>query len=192
MIAYMRSVKRISVGPVGQKVLLALVTGVRLSLTTRPDTYFRILRYARKEWKKINEATLRRAIRRLYESKLVDYKAHADGSVELVLCDEGKRKSLTYQLKDMKIEKPERWDGLWRLILFDIPEKRRLGRDALAKKLKELGFYSFQKSAFIFPYECKDELDYIIELFDLRPYVRLLTVNDVDTGADLKQKFGLK
>jgi len=47
------------------------------------------------------------------------------------------------------ITKP--WDKKWRLVVFDIPEKNRLARDALRKKLKELGFAPLQRSTWISP-----------------------------------------
>ncbi|MBI1755177.1 hypothetical protein HY250_04210 [Candidatus Azambacteria bacterium] len=137
--------KRIQVGPVAKKILLLLKTGTALSLTRRPDAYFRILRQTGREWKKINEESLHRAIKRLYQSKLVGCREHSDGTVELVLADEGKQRSLRYQLDTMEINKPTTWDTLWRIVMFDIPERHKKGRDALAWKLKELGFYPLQK-----------------------------------------------
>lgn len=61
-------------GPVGKKTLLLLSTGLALSLTRRPDYYFRIIKSASKEWRKINERSLRESIRKLYKSKIIDYK----------------------------------------------------------------------------------------------------------------------
>ena len=77
------------------------------------------------------------------------------------------------------------------MVVFDIPENKNRGRKALAAKLKELNFYPMQKSVFIHPYECKDEIDFITELFELAPYVRFLRVKDVDIELDLKNKFHL-
>jgi len=91
----------------------------------------------------------------------------------------------------MKINKPLKWDNLWRLVIFDIPEDKKSARMALASKLKELGFYPMQKSVYIHPYECKDEIDFIMELFDITPYVRFLRVRDIDIELDLKNRFRL-
>ena len=83
-------------------------------------------------------------------------------------------------------------DGKLRIIIFDIPEKFRWGRDALRKKLKELGFCEFQKSVFVFPYDCKDEIDFIIEFFNIRKYVRYGVFDYVDNAVHLKEFFNLK
>jgi len=162
-----------------------------LSLTRRPDTYFRIVKNIAKEWKKINERSLRESIKKLYQSKIIDYKENNNGTVELILTDAGKKKILLYDLEKLKIDKPPKWDNLWRLVIFDIPENKKQARMAMSSKLKELGFYPMQKSVFIHPYECKDEIDFVTELFNIVPYVRFLRVKDVDIELDLKNRFHL-
>ena len=178
-------------GPATQKVLLLLEGGLALSLTRRPDHYFRVVKKIAKEWRKINERNLRRTIKRLYESKLIDYRENNNGTVSLVVTDNGKSKILKYNLDKIEIKKPPSWDKLWRLVIFDIPEKKSKGRVALRAKLKELAFYPLQKSVYIYPYECKDEINFITEIFNLVPYVRFLRVKDVDIELDLKNRFHL-
>lgn len=175
--------------PSSQKILLLLAGGLCLSLTRRPDAYFRIVKKIGKEWKNINERNLRRAIKKLYQSKIVDCKNEKDGTFALILTREGKNIVLKYDIDKIEIKKPIRWDKLWRLIIFDIPEEERAGRIALAAKLKELGFYPLQKSVFIHPYECQDEINFIVEIFDLAPYVRFMRVKDIDVELDLKDRF---
>lgn len=178
-------------GPVMQKVLLLLEGGLILGLTRRPDYYFKILKKISKEWRKINERALKSAVRKLYQSKLIDYKENNDGTVVMTLTSKGKKKIIQFNLDSMEIKKLLRWDKLWRLVIFDIPEEERQGRRALAEKLKELGFYPVQKSVFIHPFECKDEIDFITEIFNLRPYVRLFTVKETDIEPDLRDRFNL-
>lgn len=162
-----------------------------LSLTRRPDVYFSVAKKIAKEWRKINERSLREAIKNLYKSKMIDYRESSDGTVNLVLAEGGKDRILKYNLDKIEIKKPPQWDKLWRLVIFDIPEDKNMGRKALGAKLKELGFYPMQKSVFIHPYECKNEIDFITEMFELAPFVRFLRVKDVDIELDLKNKFHL-
>jgi len=182
-------IKRI--GSVNKKVLLLLSGGLALSLTRRPDAYFRIMKNIAKEWKKINERSLRESIKKLYQSKIIDYKENNNGTVELILTDAGKKKILLYDLEKLEINKPLKWDNLWRVVVFDIPEDKKRARMAISSKLKELGFYPMQKSVFIHPYECKDEIDFVTELFNIVPYVRFLRVKDIDIELDLKNRFHL-
>ena len=99
-------------------------------------------------------------------------------------------RALTYRFEEMRIE-GRTWDGKWRLVVFDIPEKLRKGRDALRAKIKELGFYELQKSVFVFPYECRDEIDFIVEFFGLRKYVRYGVLEFIDNELHLKEIFDL-
>jgi len=184
-------ITRLKIGPVMQKVLLLVEGGLILGLTKRPDKYFKVVKKISKEWQKINERSLRTAIQKLYQSKLIDFKEKSDGTVSMTLTDNGKKKIIQFNLDLIEIKKPKQWDRLWRLVIFDIPEEERRGRNALAVKLKELGFYPLQKSVFIHPYECKNEVDFIVELFNLRPYVRLFTIKETDIELDLRNKFNL-
>lgn len=181
----------VAIGSRAQKLLLLLHAGAALALTRRPDTFFKIVHSTSKEIARIDARTARRAIAALYQSKLVDYTEHKDGTVTLILTDEGKRRALRYNLATLSIPKPPRWDGWWRVVAFDIPERFMQGRKALSALLKELGFYALQKSVFIFPYECENEIDFIIETFAMRPYVRVMLVKKTDIDLHLKRKFNL-
>ena len=175
--------------PLSQKILLILLSGLALSFAYTPRQYWRAVKIAGKEWKNINKKEVQDEIRKLYQSKLVK-KENLDGSITMVLTDKGKLKALTYKFDEMKIEKKD-WDGKWRLLIFDIPEKIRQGRNSLREKIKQLGFYELQKSAFIFPYNCKDEIDFIIEFYRLRKYARFAVLESIDNEKHLKQIFSL-
>jgi len=174
-----------------QKILLLLFGGIALGLSGSPKKSFQILDSIAKEWKEIDRRILKRAIKKLYESKLIKEKENPDGSVTLVLTDKGKQKALTYDLDKMEIKKSKQWDGKWRVVLFDIPEKIKGAREAIRHHLKNLGFFEFQKSVFIHPYDCKDEVDYLIEFYDIRKFVRFIIADSIDNELHLKKNFNL-
>ncbi len=181
--------KREKMGPVAQKALVLLLAGSVLAFSRRPDKSISIIKSAVKAWQDINQRSLRDAIRRLYQSKLVDYKEHKDGTVTLVLSEQGKRRALRYDPNNICIAKPKQWDRLWRMVLFDIPERHKKGRDALTGKLKSIGFLQMQKSVFIYPYPCRDEIEFFAELFEIQPYVRFVVAQETDIDLDLQKKF---
>ena len=51
---------------------------------------------------------------------------------------------------------------------FDIPEKLKRAREVLRDKLKDIGFIELQKSVFAHPFECEDEINFIVEVFQIR------------------------
>jgi len=91
----------------------------------------------------------------------------------------------------MEIKKPAKWDGEWRVVIIDIPERFKKAREALRKKLKDLGFMKLQESVFVFPYKCEDEIDFIVEVFQIRPFVRFVKAKSFTNEEQLKIKFGV-
>ncbi len=176
-------------GSVQQKALILLTAGIGLSLARTPKQYFRILREVPNEWQKINKRSLEKAIYALYKSKLVHEHENPDGSLTMVLTDKGKKKAITFNIDNMAIKKPKVWDKKWRLVIFDIPEKKRAARDVLRETLKRMGFYEYQKSVLVHPYPCQDEIDYLIEYYEIRPYVRIVTATELDNELHLRKIF---
>ncbi len=178
-------------GETSQKVLLLLGTGLALGLSGSPTRYFKILKATGKEWKDIEKRALHRAIKNLYQSKLTNIEEKNDETIILTLSEKGKEKILKYKLGEMKIPQMSKWDQKWRMVVFDIPESKKKIRDILRFHLKKLGFFEFQKSIFIHPFECKNEIDFLIEFYNIRPYVRFITAEDIDNQLHLKKHFGL-
>ena len=106
------------------------------------------------------------------------------------LTPRGKMQALKYlQLERLKIKK---WDGRWRVIIFDIPESLKKWREYLRVTLKNLGFYKLQESVYITPYPVTGELDQYLKEWNLRKYFRYLTVSEIDNEDEFKEVFGLK
>ncbi|MBI5799089.1 MAG: CRISPR-associated endonuclease Cas2 [Candidatus Yonathbacteria bacterium] len=174
-----------------KKILLLLYGGISLGLTRNPRQYFRIAQEMHREWKSIERDSLNRAIRSLYESKLVSTKDNHDGTLTLVLSKEGKRLALTYDIENIELKTPTQWDGRWRIVMFDVPEKYKRTRDALRMHLKNMGFYEFQKSVFVHPYPCAKEIEYITEFYQARRFVRFIVAAEIDNALELKRHFHL-
>ena len=105
------------------------------------------------------------------------------------LTPKGKLHILKYlQLERLKFGK---WDGQWRVVTFDLPETLKKWREYLRGELKGLGFYALQESVYIIPYPVTGELDEILKEWNLRKYVRYLTVSEIDREPELKQVFDL-
>ena len=114
-----------------------------------------------------------------------------NGQQILTLSENGRKKILQYDLDKITLKKPKKWDGYWRLVIFDIPENMKRGREAFREKLKHLGFYRLQKSCFLFPYECRDEIDFITEIFDVSPYINFIIAKEIEGQEKLEKFFGI-
>ena len=76
-------------------------------------------------------------------------------------------------------------------MIFDIPDRFKKAREALRNKLKDLGFMKLQESVFVFPYECEDEINFIMEVFLIRPFVRFMRVRSFTNEEQIRVNFGL-
>jgi len=168
-----------------------LLSGVALGLTRSPRQQRYILRSIPKALKQINRDYLNRIITEFREERLVDYQEEDDGTITMNLSELGQKQVLRFKLEEMAIKTPLVWDKKWRLVIFDIPEKNKPAREALRAKLKELGFLELQHSAWIYPYPCDREINFIIEVFNLRPYIRQMEVSKMTNEAELLLRFKL-
>ncbi len=140
--------------------------------------------------KKLRKEWLLSRLYYLRDKELVEFVEDGD-NVRIVLTENGRQRNLVYKFDELSINVPPSWDRKWRLVIFDIPETRRRARDALTSKLKELGFMQFNKSAWIFPYECSDEIDFVAEVFEVGRYVHYLVIETMTNTDKLKKLFRL-
>jgi hypothetical protein len=179
------------IGVTQQKILLLLLGGLALGLSGTSSRYFKVAKEIGREWKKIERRQFQRSLKSLYESQLIEAIEHRDGTTELVLSKEGKRVALRYNLENLKIKQPPRWDKKWRMVMFDIPEKQKRLRRTLNFHLHELEFYPYQKSVFVHPFECSKEIEFVLEFYNARKYVRFVEATHLDNELHMKSHFGL-
>jgi CRISPR/Cas system-associated endoribonuclease Cas2 len=111
-----------------------------------------------------------------------------NGQIYISLSKKGKKKAGKYQIDDLKIKKPGKWDGLWRVVIFDIPTEKRTKREAFRGKIKELGFYKLQKSVWVHPFECAREIELLRAFFGLNNEdIKVILAKDIGTGIDVNK-----
>ncbi|MFA5838476.1 MAG: hypothetical protein WC849_00860 [Candidatus Paceibacterota bacterium] len=133
---------------------------------------------------------IRRAIDKLQNKKYVrKYKKDGDDIIEIT--ENGRKEVLKYKIDEIKIKEQKRWDGIWRIIMFDIPEKKKTARDGLTLKLIRMGCAPIQKSVFVSPYECEKEIKFIGEYFGIAKHIIFLEANKINNEDSLKNEFEL-
>jgi len=114
-----------------------------------------------------------------------------DGKFKIKLTNKGRKRVLQLSIETVSIVKPEKWDGKWRIVIFDIPMKFNQARHALRRKIKELGLKQLQRSVWVFPYDCEDEILFVAEAFEVEKYVEIITAEKVLHEKVLKDAFKL-
>ncbi len=97
---------------------------------------------------------LNRSIKNLIESGCVDM-IQSDNQNYLKLTKKGKNKLNSIKLEGDQALVSNTWDGLWRIIILDIPENRKNERESLRYLLKKADFVCIKNTVWIspFPYE---------------------------------------
>ena len=108
---------------------------------------------------------------------------------EIGLTKLGEERAIQRAYNTFTILRPALWDGTWRIIVFDIPDTHKSAREGFREKLKAIGFYSLQRSVFVFPYPCIEELEFIISLYGVGEYVRLIEANHIVYDDDIRKYF---
>src|SRR3989344_8776131 len=115
--------------------------------------------------------------RKMYDLKrggLITYSAKHN----IKLTDSGKRKLDFKRLEQLKWDSKSR-DKYYRLIMFDIPEERRVVRDILRQKLREFECHQIQKSVYITQYRCEEIMEELIRLLNIRRHVHVMKIADL-------------
>lgn len=139
---------------------------------------------------KYTKRQLKQSFRKMERAKLISV-TEESGKTVVRLTKLGKEKILKFKLEEMKIKPQKHWDRKWRIVIFDVPKDFHMNRTMFTLKLKEIGMKQLQKSVWISPYPCEDEVDFIKEIYLIRPYVRVITAHAIDIQNDLIKTFNL-
>jgi len=99
-----------------------------------------------------------------------------------------------YQLEqhDYKLARPKRWDKKWRILIFDIPERRRALRARIRRTIVSVGFMRLQKSVWVYPYDCEDFVNLIKADFKIGKDLLYLIVDSIENDKFIKEYFQLQ
>lgn len=113
-----------------------------------------------------------------------------DHQIYISLTKEGRKKAGLFQIDSLRIKRPKRWDRKWRLVIFDIAQIKKIYREAFRGKLKELGFYPLQKSVWIYPFDCRAEIELLRDFFGLSENeIRLIVAENIGNDKKFKKIF---
>ena len=142
-----------------------------------------------KEWEKFNLWRLRQVIKRMQNSKLVEIK-EKDGIATIRITENGKKKLLRYDLDTIQLDESN-WDGKWRLIVYDVPNNRKSQRDAFRYLLKKLNILKLQKSVYLTPFKCENEIEYLRNFYEIGDEVLILKVGNIENESTYRKYFGI-
>lgn len=128
---------------------------------------------------------------RLEKKKLIRFVKNSRGQKCATLTPAGKRELKRYEMGKLTIPVPKRWDGKYRLIIFDIKEWKRSVRDKLRAWLEHLGFVRLQNSVWVYPHECREVITLLKSYFRIGKDVLYITADSIENDGWLKKRFNL-
>ena len=96
---------------------------------------------------------------------------------KIIVTDKGKEKLKLWRFKNLKLGTKKR-DGRQRIIIFDIPEKLSHRRRFFREKLIEFECRKLQKSAYVTPYICEQEIGTAAKLLDIQSNVHVFIIEN--------------
>lgn len=126
-------------------------------------------------------ASLRhRIMQELRRQNLITESKLDDSTIKLQLTVHGVQRLQRLELDAISIDTPDKWDGMWRMVTFDIPARRQESRYIMTSQLRRLGFVLLQNSIWLHPYPCFAQVETIVKYANLAQYVSLAELRRLD------------
>ena len=167
---------------------LATVSTLTAAMIIAPNsiTLFnkRVQSYLKKMDENKREREYRDALRQLRQQKLIteDYEFGIRTTKKAEVRLEKRR------IKELTLPTRVSWDGRWRMIFFDIPEKHKAQRDAFAAHITALGFKVLQRSVFVYPFDSRKQVEDITNYYSVGKYVSYVEAEYIDNQDALINK----
>ncbi|MEK7093153.1 MAG: hypothetical protein AAB927_01580 [Patescibacteria group bacterium] len=95
------------------------------------------------------------------------------------------------EARSYRIPHPQKWDSKWRVLIFDIPERRKGLREKVRRTLNAIGFVRLQDSVWVYPYDCEDLITFLKADFRVGKDILYMVVDMLENDVRLRKLFGL-
>lgn len=185
------SKKRTRRGQIERAVLSTLaIAGVGLVAMAAPNT-LQLLKYVDPDWivKRDPKQRIRETAHRLKKKAFIEF-ITKNGRVYLRITDKGKS-HLQRLVAFGPLPKPRRWDRKWRLVIFDIPEKKHVLRARARSIVAGFGFVRLQDSVWAYPYDCEEAIALLKAQLHIGKDLLYIIADAIEYDFPLRKEFGL-
>lgn len=132
------------------------------------------------------------AINRLRERGLIE-RVQTNRGLALRLTKKGSQLAVSIEEegKIFEMQKPKKWDEKWRIVIFDIWERRRTVRDRLRSILRTNGFVKVQNSVWVYPYDCEELFVFLRTNLRLGKGILYIVAEEIEYDETLRKHFKL-
>ena len=176
-------------GEIVKDIFTALTIGGVIAITASSPYFIVNLLRSFRHWEKYKKKRISDTFYRLRKEGYLNFE-YKNRQLYIQLTSEGRKKAGWFQINSLQIRKPKKWDGKWRIVIFDIPHKNRVKREALRGFLKRLGFHQLQKSVWVHPYNCEDEIRLLYDFFGFTTHeLQFIVAERIDSEEEMRKQF---
>lgn len=142
--------------PVGHIILAVVATAGLISVAAVAPGVLYALKKLRIDKKLLNRQQyyINDSLERLKDRNLVSV-VRKNGKEHIQLTQKGRKELFKFQTKGFTDQISKKWDGKYRVVIFDIKESERFARDEIRFTLLQCGFIRLQNSVWVYPYSCE-------------------------------------
>ena|SRR3989344_1147934 len=164
-------------------VQIAALTGVAVTIPNLPSALYKLGLINTDR----NTAVIPRARNRYLKAGLLSH----DKKGFLRLTSKGELALRRMQGGNVSAVSSKRWDGRWRVLAFDVSEKRKHLRPKIREALRAVGFIRLQDSVWIYPHDCEDFIVLLKADFRIGKEMLYMIVDELESDSWVRQRFGL-
>ena len=182
--------RNIKIGPIGEAILGILVAGTLVTTVAMFPGIVHIIAPFIKKKKYLPKQAISKNLESLIKSGLVIQTKNAEGKISLQLSKKGVWEAMLrhHTLPTRKKENRD-WDGMWRVVIFDVPNVKNTQRSDLRRAMRMYGFKPLQKSAWVYPFECDNFIALLKSHLGVSHDVLYMKVSYIENDRYLRKEF---
>lgn len=184
--------KRLRIGPIGTAILGTIaLTGFVVGVAMLPGIAHIVGPFIKKKKRNtpIQMRHVEKNINSLVSHGLIKVTYSKNGERVLSLTPKGKFEALLRH--GVYTQQKKKWDKVWRVVIFDVPNTKSKTRIELRKAIRQYGFKVLQKSVWVYPYECDDFIAVLKGHLEVSQDVLYMKVQYIENQKHLEKEFGL-
>jgi CRISPR-associated endonuclease Cas2 len=175
-------------GNVQQAILVTIALSGMLAIAVIAPNVLQLLGWNRNRYRFKNQS--KTALGRLREMGYIEF-VEKNGTRYARTTNKGRLEIERGKQRLALTKKIKRWDKRYRIVIFDIPEKRKSIRDKLRRTMTEFGFLRLQDSVWVYPHDCEDLIALVKTDLRLGYDVLYLIVEKIENDKYIREHFGI-
>ena len=181
--------KRLKIGPIGNAILGSIaVVGTVSILALFPGLTLAIAPFIKKKRYSPQQA-IQRNIDSMIKNGLLKRTIDKSGLQKIELTKRGKWEACLRSNTDHASRAS--WDGVWRVVVFDVPQTKANVRVELRRAMKLFGFKMLQQSVWVYPFPCDDFIKIVKTYLGVSNDVLYVKANFIENDKQLRKEFSL-